>query len=452
MGMNIDWEEQGNEAVARLQQLIRFDTTNPPGNELSLVRHLTSFLQDEGLQPRALESGLERGNLVVRLEGDGSERPILLLSHLDVVPAEPSQWTYPPFAGEVVDGYVWGRGAIDSKLTTAVDLQVLLLCKRLGLPLKRDLVLVAAADEEMGATYGVQWLAEHHPEIFDAEYGINEGGGFALLVDGQPLYTCQVGEKGGANLDLVAHGRPGHSSVPHEDNAIFHLGEVLRKLAPQKMPHTVPNSVRAFFEGTAAVQQRPEVAQWLRDLLDPQIQEKALAQLPVNEPTRLMFDAMLRNTCAPTILEAGIKRNVIPSTATAQLSGRTLPGADEEGFVQEVREMVGDEVEFRMGAFTSGVEVPHETPLFAALQTAMKRRDPEGVVVPYMVTGGTDARFLRQFDTKIYGFIPMRYEPGMDFFELCHGHDERVSTANVVFAVQVLFDAVCQLNGLAFTS
>ena len=450
--MQIDWEKEGREAVAWLQKLIRFDTTNPPGNELPLVQSIAAELRREGLAPQVLESGPQRGNLVLRLQGDGSQRPLLLLSHLDVVPAEPAKWSHPPFAGEVADDFLFGRGAIDSKLTTTVDLQVLLLCKRLGLPLKRDLVLVAAADEEMGGNYGVQWLAEHHPGIFDAEYGINEAGGFALLVDGRPLYTCQVGEKGGAGLDLVSHGRPGHSSVPHQENAIFHLAEVLQKMAPHKMPHRVPNSVRAFFEGAAAAQRRPEVAQWLRDILVPERQEEALGQLPVNEPTRLMFDAMVRNTCAPTILEAGLKRNVIPSTATAQLSGRTLPDVDEESFLREVRDIVGDEVEFQLENFRSGFEVSHETPLFAALQAATQRFDPDGVVVPYMVTGGTDARFLSQFDTKIYGFIPMRYEPGMDFFELCHGHDERVSVANVLFGVQVVFDAVCRLNEIEISA
>ncbi len=448
--MQIEWDNIRRETIACLQQLIRFETVNPPGNELPLVRSLAEELAEEGFAPQVLESGPGRGNLVVRLRGDGSERPVLLLSHLDVVPAEPEQWTHPPFAGKVADGYVWGRGAIDSKLTTAVDLQVLRLCQRLNLPLKRDLVVVAAADEEMGASYGVQWLAQNHPEVFDAEYGINEAGGFALLVDGKPLYTCQVGEKGGANLDLVAHGRPGHSSVPHDANPIFYLGEVLGKLAGGKMPHRPPKSVRAFFEAAAAAQERPEVAELLLAQLDPARQQDALAQMPTSEPTRLMFDAMLRNTCAPTILEAGVKRNVIPSTATAQLSGRTLPGVTEAEFVEEVRGIVGDAAEFCMGAFRPGVEFNHETPLFDAIQVSMQRWDPEGAVVPYMVTGGTDARWLMDdFDIDIYGFIPMRYEEGMDFFDLCHAHDERVSTENVLFGVQVLFDAVCRLNGIA---
>lgn len=449
--MNIDWNAAGQEAVAWLQTLIRFDTTNPPGNELPLVRHVAEALTAEGIVSRALASEPERGNLVARLEGDGSERPLLLLSHLDVVPAEPAKWTHPPFAGKVAEGHVWGRGAVDSKLTTAVDLQVLLLCKRLGLPLKRDLVLVAAADEEMGAVCGVQWLVEHHPEVFDAEYGINEGGGFALLIDGRPVYTCQVAEKGSAPMNLVARGRPGHSSVPHDDNAVFHLARALHTLGQQKMPHRVPASARAFFEGAAAAQERPEVANLLRAVLHPEGHPEALNRLPVNEATRLMFDAMVRNTCTPTMLEAGVKRNVIPSEATAMLSGRPLPGVDEATFVREVREIVGEGVDYEMeGMFAPGVEFEHETPLFEAIRASMARLDPEGAVVPYMVTGGTDARFLTGLDIQVYGFIPMRYEPGMDFFDLCHAHDERVSVDNVRFAVQVLFDTVCRLNGIEY--
>ncbi|MDA0746500.1 MAG: M20/M25/M40 family metallo-hydrolase [bacterium] len=448
--MDVDWDVAGQEAVAWLQALVRFDTTNPPGNELELVQYMSGELKKEGLAPEVLQSVPERANLVVRLKGDGSERPVLLLSHLDVVPAEPDKWTHPPFAGEVADGYVWGRGAIDSKLTAAVGLQVLLLCKRMGLPLKRDLVLVAAADEEVGGVHGAQWLAENHPEVFDAEYGINEAGGFALLIDGKPVYTCQVGEKGSAEVDLVGRGRPGHSSVPHDENAIFFLARALEALGRQKMPHQVTPSVRAFFEEAAKAQKNPEVGELLRAVLDPARCDAALEKLPVNEATRLMFDAMVRNTCAPTLLEAGVKRNVIPSQATAGLSGRPLPGMDEEAFLREVRQMAGDSVACELGkAFRPGTEFEHRTPLFEAIQASMARFDPEGVVVPYMQTGGTDARFLRDRDIQVYGFIPMRYEEGEEFFELCHGHDERVSVENVKFAVQVLFDVVCRLNGVS---
>lgn len=447
--MKVDWGVAGEEATIRLQEMIRFDTTNPPGNELPLVRYLANRLEEEGLDPKILGSGEGRGNLVVRLKGDGSERPVLLLSHLDVVPSEPEKWTYPPFSGEVVEGCVWGRGAIDSKLTGAVGLQVLLLFKRLGLHLKRDLVLVAASDEEQGGVKGVEWLIEHYPEVFDAEYGINEGGGFSILIDGHPFYTCQVAEKGSASLNLIGHGQPGHSSVPHNQNPIFCLARALQALGEHKMPHRVPNSVHAFFNEAARVQSRKEVGALLQRFLDSKFQNEVLDQIPVNDATRLMFDAMVRNTCAPTILEAGLKRNVIPSDATAQLSGRPLPGVSEASFLKEVREIVGEGVDFEMeGPFRPGVEFLHETPFFQAIRASMQRLAPEGIVVPFMQTGGSDARFLVNRDITVYGFIPMRYENGMDFFELCHGHNERVSKANIQFAVEVLFDIVCRLNGV----
>ncbi len=446
--MNIDWQQEKEQAIARLQRMLRFETVNPPGGELALVRALAAEAESVGIHAEVLVAGEGRGNLLLRLRGDGSERPLLLLSHLDVVPAEPDKWSYPPFAGTRAEGFVWGRGAIDSKLTGALHMQLLFMAQQLALPLKRDIVLIAAADEEYGGHFGVEWLLSEHPELFDAEYGLNEAGGFAVQVGGKLLYTIQVGEKGAANLDLVANGQPGHSSVPHDDNAVFHLAKVLARMAGKKMPHRPPASVRAFFARAAQAQDDVQVAEDLRALLDAEMCDAALARLPVNSATRRMFDAMLRNTCAPTMVEAGLKRNVIPSRATAQLSGRPLPGVGESEFVAEVEMMAGKGVVYAMGDFRSGVEFAHDTPLFSALEGALRRFEPQGVAVPYMQTGGTDARFLVNTDMTVYGFVPMRYEDGLDFFELCHGHDERVSEANIGFGLQVLFDAIARLNAI----
>jgi len=446
--MKINWQQETEDAIARLQRMVRFNTVNPPGNELELAQALAAEASSEGIESEVLVSGEGRGNLVLRLRGDGSERPLLLLSHLDVVPVEPEEWTYPPFAGTRAQGFVWGRGAIDSKLTGALHMQVLLMAHRLRLPLKRDIVFVAAADEEYGGHYGIEWLVREHRELFDAEYGLNEAGGFAVQVGGQSLFTVQVGEKGAANLDLVASGQPGHSSVPHDDNAVFHLAEVLARMAGKKMPHRPPASVRAFFARAAQAQGDAVVAGDLQALLDAETCDEALARLPINEATRRMFDAMLRNTCAPTIVEAGLKRNVIPSQARVQLSGRPLPGVDKDEFITEVEGLAGLDVEYAMGDFRSGVEFDHDTPLFVALEKALRRFETSSVAVPYMQTGGTDARFLKDTGMVVYGFVPMRYEHGLDFFDLCHGHDERVSEANIGFGLQVIFDAIAQLNGI----
>jgi len=236
----MNWEREGLEAIERLRLMLRQNTTNPPGNELPLAQALADEVREAGIETDVYESAENRGNLVARLRGDGSERPLLLLSHLDVVPAEPDLWRFPPFAAELAEGYVWGRGAIDSKLTGAVMMQVLLMVHRSNIPLNRDLVLVAAADEETGATYGVDWLLQNHPDVFDSEFGINEAGGFTAVIDGQPLYLCQVAEKGSAPVDLVAKGKPGHSSVPHDDNAIVELGRALAQLCEAKLPHHPP--------------------------------------------------------------------------------------------------------------------------------------------------------------------------------------------------------------------
>lgn len=443
----MNWEREGLEAVERLRLMLRQNTTNPPGDELPLAQALADEVRETGIETDVYESAENRGNLVARLRGDGSERPLLLLSHLDVVPAEPDLWRFPPFAAELAEGYVWGRGAIDSKLTGAVMMQVLLMVHRSNIPLKRDLVLVAAADEEMGATYGVDWLLQNHPDVFDSEFGINEAGGFTVMIDGQPLYLCQVAEKGSAPVDLVAKGKPGHSSVPHDDNAIVELGRALAQLGEAKLPHHPPESVKAFFASAADAQSDESVAELLRAALIPEQSDDALAALPVEERDRLMFDAMLRNTCAPTLLNAGLKRNVIPSEARVGLSGRPLPGATEESFLAELKAAVGADIEIDLTEpLRQGIQFNHESKLFRVLAESTRSFEPGATVVPYMQTGGTDARFLKDLDIQVYGYIPMRHEPGPGFFELCHGHDERISVSNVTFAVQVLFAAVCRMN------
>ena len=444
------FDKNHQEAVERLQRLIRVNTVNPPGNEMAAAQMLAQELIREGVDGvEVIDAEPQRASLTVRVRGDGSQRPLLLMSHLDVVPVEPDQWTQPPFEANLVDGFVYGRGAIDSKLTAAVHMQVLLMLHRAGVPLTRDIVLIAAADEEFGGHHGMEFLARERPDLFDAEYGLNEAGGFAVQIDGQSVYTCQAAEKGSADFDVTVEGTPGHSSVPHADNPIVHLAPALARLGG-KLPHSVTPVVRAFFERTAAAA-CPDVGRLLLALLDPQRCDEALLELPVTEPVRLMFDAMLRSTCTPTLLQSGIKRNVIPSRATASLSGRPLPGVSAEQMQAEVEALLhggGATIsQFQEGDFRPGAAFDHDTPLLGHLEAALQRHEPGACLAPFMQTGGTDARFLTDRDIVIYGFVPMRHEDGVrTFFELCHGHDECVSVANVGFAVDVLHDAVRELS------
>jgi acetylornithine deacetylase/succinyl-diaminopimelate desuccinylase-like protein len=443
----IDWQRAQAEAVEHLRALVRIDTTNPPGDERPAADYVAGVCEKAGLKVEVVESAPGRGNVIARMRGTGAARPLLFLSHLDVVPVEPSKWTHPPFAADLAGGYVWGRGSVDSKLTTAVGLMTLLLCARQGVPLKRDLILAATAAEEGGGpANGAGWLAENRKDLIDAEYVINEGGGFALEIGGKRFYVCQSAEKGGAHVDLVGKGMPGHASVPHDDNAIVHLTHAIGRLGTGRLGFHATETARRFFEGVAAAQDRGEHARLLRDMLDPEREPDTFLRLPTDRPTQQMFDAMLRNTAVPTMLKAGLKRNIIPSEAMLSMSGRPLPGQSQEGFHAELREKVGDEVEIVERGWRPGLEFNPDTPLFGALERALRRSDPEGRVVPFLMTGGTDACRLGPLNATIYGFLPMRYEPEVAYFDLCHGHDERVSEANVGFGVKVLFDAVCELN------
>jgi acetylornithine deacetylase/succinyl-diaminopimelate desuccinylase-like protein len=438
-------------AVEHLRRLVQLDTTNPPGDERPAADYVAEVGRAAGLEAVVVESAPGRGNAVLRLRGSGQARPILLLSHLDVVPAEAAKWRHPPFAGVVSEGCVWGRGSVDSKLTTAVGLAALIDLAGAGRPLRRDLILAATASEETGGpANGAGYLARKHPELIRAEYTVNEGGGYTVEVGGRVYYAIQTAEKGGCPADLIARGSPGHASVPHDDNPIPKLGRALDRLQARRMPVHATPTLRAFVEGVAADHEAhgsAATAALARALLDPTRADEALRRLPVDGGTRLMLDAMLRNTAAPTVLTAGTKRNVIPSEARAELSGRPLPGQTRESFLAELRAVVGDEVEIAADAFSPGLEAELDPAFEAAALAALRRQDPNAAVLPLLMTGGTDAKRLEGVGGKVYGFVPMLHEPGVDYMSLCHAHDERVSIASVEFGLRVTRDLLLELAG-----
>jgi acetylornithine deacetylase/succinyl-diaminopimelate desuccinylase-like protein len=444
----IDWEAVGKEVTGYLQDLIRFDTTNPPGNETPCAHYLADVLKREGFEPAVTESEPGRGNVTARLSG-GSEPPLMLLGHIDVVAAEPEKWTHPPFCGEVIDGYIWGRGALDMKNMVAVELMVFLLLKRQGVALNREVIYAATADEEAGkGNHGVGWLLDNDPQQVTAPFVLTEGGGADFRVGGARFYTCQTGQKGIFRFRMVARGRPGHGSQPHQDNAVVKLSRAVAALGEAELPLHPSQTLQTYLE-RVAVTQEAKTADLLRAVLDPARSQAALDTLPLDRKLVASLWSLLRNTASPTMLQSGSKINVIPGEASAWVDGRLAPGQTDESFLAEIRPLIGDEIEVIVDQYSPPLEASANSSLYRAVVDVMAEYDPEATVVPALSTGGTDAKHIcpRRPETQVYGFMPYRQAPGEEETNLIHGHDERTSVENLVFATRVLYDVVCRFCG-----
>ncbi len=437
----LQWARLGEETVEHLSRLIRFDTSNPPGNETPAALYLKQVFEREGFEEmQLLEAAPRRGNLVVRLRGDGSQPPFLLSAHLDVVPVEVEHWTQPPFAGMVVDGMVWGRGALDMKHMVAMSLVAMLLAKRQGLPLKRDLIFVALADEEAGSECGARWLVENHPDLLRAEYGLNEMGGMLATLAGLRCYPIQVAEKGVYWLKMRARGRPGHGSTPHGDNAVVHLAQAVARIQDSRdMPLHVTPAAAGFIRALAAALPLGQGVA-LRALLNPRLAFLVLNRLPPDQAA--FFRTLLTNTVTPTRLQAGVRTNVIPSQAEAELDCRLLPGQTPEDARREIGAIAGPGIELEPIRSSPGVEFASGTPLFRVLGDALRRQDAKALPVPFMVSGATDARQLARLGITVYGFTPGQLPADLPLTHLMHGHDERIPVASLHFGLRVLWDVI----------
>ena len=443
--MSIDWQRVKKEVTVLLQDLVRCDTTNPPGNEILCADYIADVLKREGIDSEITESEPGRGNVTARL-GGGDESPLMLLGHTDVVAVEPDKWSRDPFGGELHEGYIWGRGALDMKNMVAAELMVFLLLKRQGLTLNRDVIYAATADEEAGkGNHGVGWLIDHYPEQVDAKYVLTEGGGGDFYVNGQHFYTCQTGQKGIFRFRLESKGQPGHGSRPHNDNAVVKLSRAIGALGEAELPLHPSETLKGFLEGIAKTQD-DEVAGLLRGVLDAEQSNEALEKLPLNRDLVVSLGALLRNTVSPTILEAGSKINVIPAEATARIDGRLAPGQTDKSFEAEIRPYIGDEIEIVVDQYSPPLEADTHSPLYQTIVDVMGDHDPEAVVVPALMTGGTDAKHIcpRWPHVQVYGFMPHRDAPGEEEMNLIHGHDERTSVENLMFATRILYDVVCR--------
>jgi acetylornithine deacetylase/succinyl-diaminopimelate desuccinylase-like protein len=441
-------DETREEVTSLLSDLIRINTTNPPGNETPAAKYLAETLEREGFECEVLESAPGRGNLITRLKGTGEKPSLLLLSHLDVVAANPKEWSVNPFSGLVKDGFVWGRGAMDMKSMTAMEVMVMKLLKRRGVKLKGDVILAATADEERGGEYGAGWLVKNHPEKVRADYVINEGGGQAIPVDGKNVFTIQTAEKGILWFKVKAKGRPGHGSVPGAaDNAILRMGRVVDRLGNHRAEVVLTPTVREFLEVMA--REKREAGEALRLLLqNPAVADEVLDKLAqMDKGMAEELRAMLRMTITPTIIHGGVKENIIPSECEAVFDCRILPGQTPEtalNYVKGLLDDIGlDKLDFEIIQANEPSESPTNTPLYKLMVETLKKFDPNCAVTPILLTGGTDSRFFRKMGAVCYGFQPALSDlPYGEILKMVHGVDERISVRNLVFGTSVLYHVV----------
>ena len=421
-----------DEVVDICRDLIRIDTTNPgdhsgPG-ERRAAEYVAGLLSEVGLQPTVLESHPKRTSLVARVEGNDRSRPALLIhGHLDVVPANALDWRRDPFAGEIADGSVWGRGAVDMKDMDAMTLAVVRDRLRTGRKPPRDIVLAFLADEEAGGVYGAHHLVDNHRGLFDGvSEAIGEVGGFSFTVnENLRLYLVETAEKGMHWMRLTVDGTAGHGSMTNKDNAITELCEAVARLGRHKFPVRVTKSVRHFLD---------ELSDALGMELDPEDMDTTLARLG---GIAKLIGATLSNTAQPTMLGAGYKVNVIPGQATAHVDGRFLPGYEEE-FLAEIDSVLGPRVRREDVHTDKAVETSFDGALVEAMQLALKAEDPIARAVPYCLSGGTDAKSFSELGIRCFGFAPLRLPPELDFAGMFHGVDERVPVDSLQFGVRVL--------------
>ena len=447
---SVDWAREGADAVELLRGLIRFDTTNPPGGEAECIAFLADHLRMAGLEPDVLSPGGRRANLVVRLpgRGDGTDGPLLLHGHVDVVAAEAERWKHPPFGGEVHDGQVWGRGAVDMKNMVAMSAAVLTLLARLEMPARRDVIFAAVADEEAGCAAGSAWLVTEYPEKVRAEYALGEGGGFTLYAGGRPVYPIQVAEKGACWIRATARGATGHGSMPRPDNAVVRLATFLDRVGRRRLPLKASPEVARFISALAAAQPRP-ARDVLPLLLKPGWSGLVLDRMMRDRAAARGLNAVLRDTATPTVLRAGGKTNVIPSSAEAELDGRIAVGSTEQELLDELRHLAGRWVELEVlgTSFPPTVASP-DTELFRILAEVVADHHPGAVAVPSVTPGFTDAKYWSRLGTSCYGFAPVRLEPGDDpYVELFHGDDERIRVSGFTAGLRMLADAVTRFRG-----
>jgi acetylornithine deacetylase/succinyl-diaminopimelate desuccinylase-like protein len=428
------------EATAQLQALIRINTSNPPGNELATARYLDSLFRADGIESQVFESAPGRGAVVARIRstaGAAARSPVILMGHMDVVGVLGDQWTAEPFAAEIKGGVLYGRGAIDDKGMLIANLQAMKALQRrvrAGERITRDVIFVGNADEEAGGDFGMGWLLKNHPDAIRAEYALNEGGRTRVMSNGKRYVALQMAEKVSHVVTVTASGPDGHASIPLEGNAIARLGRALAVIGAHREPTVLTPVTTRFFASLSAVWPDAAEAGAMADVSSGDAARVARgADVLRAIPT---LDAVLRTGISPTIVEGGIRSNVIPRDATATLNVRTLPGQPLDAVVARLAAEVNDPL-VRFAVTSRGEESPPmsaENEFFAAVERAAKQVDPTITVVPYLSTGATDSADLRRAGIKAYGLLPFPLE--MPDEERMHGNDERLPIAAFAFGIR----------------
>jgi acetylornithine deacetylase/succinyl-diaminopimelate desuccinylase-like protein len=421
-----------DDAVTICRDLLRFDTTNygdgsGPG-ERAAAEYIAGILADAGLEPEIIEPTPGRANVIAVWPGADRDRPRLLVhGHTDVVPADASDWRFPPFSGEIADGCVWGRGAVDMKNLLAMVLAVVRARRRASRPPARDVVLAFVADEETGGHHGAGWLCRNRPDLFEGcTEAISEVGGYSVtLPTGRRLYLVETAQKGIAWYRLTASGVAGHGSMLNEENSVIELAEAVARIGRHRFPQRIRPALRLFMEELAAELGEP------LDLENPAPLLKALG------PVERIVGGTFRDMATPTVLNAGMKTNVIPGQAHAEIDCRYLPGS-EETFLAELDTLLGPNVRRETLHYDIAVETDFSGPVTDAMRASLEAEDPDGRAVPYLLSAGTDAKHFSRLGIACFGFVPLRLPPDFDYPGVFHGVDERVPADSLRFGARVL--------------
>jgi acetylornithine deacetylase/succinyl-diaminopimelate desuccinylase-like protein len=437
----LDWDALTREATELLSSYIKINTSNPPGNELAAAKMLKEKFLHDGIPAAVFEPAPGRGVIAARLRGVGkNHKALILLSHMDVFPANPKEWSVPPFSGQVKGGEIWGRGALDDKGPGVVALMAMLAIKRARILLDRDIVFIATGDEEMGGKEGAGWVAEHQTNLYkDAGYVLNEGGGIHTDKAGHLFYSVAITEKSPLWLRLTATGPTGHAAAPPAQTAVTRLIGALGKLGDYQPPIKVLPVVQEYFQRLATLDQNQPKLLDLRQALTDAEFEKQFVSAPQN-------NAMVRDTLTPTLLNAGYKTNIIPSTASAEIDCRLLPDEEPKAFIKIIRELINDDnIKIEQLLSFPTMTSPERSELMNAIVTLSRHQDKDAPVIPAMLTGFNDSHYFRQRGLVAYGFVPIKFTEHEA--SMIHGDNERIRITSLRDGIERMVELLRIMGG-----